>query len=248
MRVDALHRRVSKDVSLMYDAVNKVLTPSMPRRYNEGRMNIRPFVARLNSATLPFNVVTDLLPDPTMKPELLVQSGMWLSADALPENGTDADVRVLWHTHPSTARLTLTPRLWARRRFYYFELLMHELIHRHQDQKDPDHDFRVYRPRTEDVKQIEEQKYYGSVDEIEAYAHNAAMEFATWWPDATLRQCMEMSFDVKGPTPPSYITYYSIFETGHPAYQHFMKKLKSWFAVVHANREFYQSLELAKIV
>jgi hypothetical protein len=248
MRVDTLHRRIAQDVSVMYDDVSAIFPARMPKAYVTRSMNIRQFLDKLNRVCEPYHVFNEIKDDPTLAIGEIIQTGIWVSADELPENGSAADARVIWNMHPDTKRFQWSNYYWNRKRFYFWQLMMHELIHRHQDTApNGDRDPRRYRVDAQDRDTKLEQEYLGNCDEIETHAHDAALELFVWWPQLTFRQAVAAAKEIKGPTPPTMHTYTKTFSPSHPALKHFKRKLRAWYDTLQKNAEFYQSLQLAKI-
>ena len=250
LRVDALHRRLAHDVRVMYDAVSDAFPARMPKHFEQRSCNIRHFIDNLNEVCEPFNVFNEIKDDPNQAVGTIITSGIWIADSELPENGSEADARVLWHMNPATKRFQWTRYHWNRRRFYFWQLMMHELIHRHQPTSNTGREPRVYRTDADTRELKEQQEYYGNYEEIETHAHDAALEFFVWWPDLTLRQCMAAAWDVKAPTPPTFLLFMQAFleSPKHPAVAHFKRKLSAWFDMVHKNANFYSGLQLAKII
>lgn len=248
MRVSTLHRRLLSDVEVMQDAIFELFPVHMPRCYETREMNLKSFVAKLNRTTEQFNVYNEINDDYSIPVGEVTCSGLWLCEDELPENDSEADVRILWHAHPNTRRVSVTPVKWARRRYFFWELLMHELVHRHQD-TDDDRVSRTYLPQSTDRKTKEDQSYYGDVDEIEAYAHDSALEFFTWWPDLSVKQALKKASAVTGAVMPTACFYMSAFSEvpDHPAMRHFEKKLDTWMGEIRRYGNFYETLQLPKL-
>ena len=252
MRIHNLHRRVIRDMDMMFEEVNSVFPPKMPKRYETRLMNLGAFVKRLNTATEKFNVFNELRGDATIPKGSAAASGLWYPEDLLPDNGSDADVRVIWHPHPSAHRIKMTPTVWTRRRYYFWERIAHEFVHRYQDLDRPDDaSARSFRVRThDDDKAQEQQKYYSDYDELEAYAHDAALEFVTWWPGCTLKQAIGNAKQISPDALvwATYSNYLATFEVGHPARTHFRRKVKQWFHAMQQTPDFYSKLALPRLV
>lgn len=245
MRVDTLHKKMAQDVRVVHESLAGVLPVRMPKIYETREMNVRSFLARLNKVTEPLNVFNELKEDPMEAEGTLSTSGLWNTAGELPENGSYADVRLIWHVHPKTKRVKMTPHKWNRHRFYFYQLLMHELMHRHQD----DTSERVYRARSEDRETKESQTYYGATSEIEAHAHDAALELRAWWPAVPFRTAVSYAKEVMNPTPSTYMLYQVAFMDcpSHPAMKHFKRKLRAWYDLLDKQADFYDALQLPSL-
>ena len=249
MRTPVLHRRIIQDVELMFDALNEVIPSKMPPRYETRDMNLGSFIKRLNTITEAFNILNEISDDNEIRVGEIVTSGVWLPEDWLPEHGSHADVRVLWHSAPSVRRIRMTPKKWQQRRYYFWERLIHELIHRHQCVFRPEDTltktFHVY---IDDKKIHDEQQYYSDYDELEAYAYDAALEMVTWWPECNLQDAIHNAMALNGTVCSTYDQYMSSFERGHVVRKHFRRKLKSWFNTIRQAPDFYVKLALPKLV
>lgn len=252
MRIHNLHRRVIRDMDMMLAPVNEILPLKMPACYETRKMNLGAFVKRLNTVTEQFNVVNEVLDDITIPKGSSAVSGIWYPEDLLPENGSDADIRIIWHPNPESHRIKITPTIWARRRYYFWERVAHELVHRYQDiDRGPDTTARTFKVRTaDDDKAAEQKQYFGDYDELEAYAHDAALELMTWWPGTTLKQAIGLAnqVDENSVVWATYQNYLSTFEVGHPARTHFRRKVKQWYHAMTQTEDFYTRLALPRLV
>jgi hypothetical protein len=252
MRIQTLHRRVIRDMDMMFDDVNAVFPPKMPKRYETRRMNLGAFVKRLNTVTTKFNVCNELHDDAEIPRGAAAVAGFWYPEDLLPENDSDADIRVTWHPNPAAHRIKMTPMQWARRRYYFWERLAHELVHRYQSLDRPDDAVsRTFRVRTDNEEQAQEQQqYYNDYDELEAYAHDAALELSTWWPGCTIQQAIAQAQELRNDARvnATYNTYLTTFEVGHPARPHFRRKVKQWYHAMQQTPDFYSKLALPRLV
>ena len=258
MQLAALHRRVMMDTRVLHEAVNAVFPVKMPKRYRNRPFNLSAFLRQLNAVTEPLGVLNELVNERELPKGGVVMTAQWLPEDHLPVNGSSADVRLEWHVHPHGHRQSWTQNLWGKRRFYFWSYLMHELIHRHQDvcrgvSQGQESLARVYRARVENTVLKEEQTYLGDYDEIEAHAHDVALEMRAWYPDATYREALAQ---MKAEDPPrgvvtcqtasTYAVYTRAFRTTpkHPALPVFHRKIKTWWHLMSTQPDFYQSLHL----
>lgn len=250
MRVAALHRKVIDDVRRLQDALRDVYPAQMPEKYAHRAMNLKRFVTRLNAATEPFNIFNEIELDKSEEPGSLRQSGLWLGQSELPENDSFCDIRVLWHMNPKTKQVKWTHAEWTRRYWFFWTMVMHELVHRAQDVYRKK-DILVYHPRSTKRAQKKEREYYGNFDEIEAYAHDAAVEFTVWWPTLSMRDAVTEACQYSGRHfTPTYCFYVNIFADTpkHPALRQFKRKVKAWYDLIKNNTEFYKAMALPNLV
>lgn len=238
-------------MSAMMQAVGEVLPVKMPKQYHEQKLNLIPFIRRMNTYTEPYKVFNELQTDASMPIGSVVASGLWLPKKELPENGSRADVRVIWHAHPKTRRVTLTPLKWDRRRFYYWQRIGHELVHRYQEAgRPPDAEARTYHVEAVSRNQKEQQSYYGNYDELEAYAHDAALEMMSWYGAYSFHEAQKWmeNWGTAGAVVPTYNTYLAVFGSSHPAVHAFKRKCRAWWDIMQKSKDFYTSLELPRLV
>lgn len=250
MRIDALQRRLTRDVTQLHEAVQDVLPVQMPAKYAQP-FNLLSFLERVNKHTLPLNVYNKIVLDPTMGKGNLRMTAEWLGYDELPEDGQKADVRILWHVHPHSRRVKISGAEWQRRRFYFYSLLMHELIHRYQDETRPETaSSRKFSPSAPEPAIRKEQAYYGDYDEIEAHSHNAAIELLMWYPHLNYRnavtECLQYSGRMITPT---YNMFFVAFldNLHHPTFRTFKNKVRSWYKMMQKTREMYDMIQLPKL-
>jgi hypothetical protein len=250
MRLDALQRRLSRDVPMLCDAVRDVVPVQMPAQYAEP-FNLQSFLNRLNTHSHPLNIFNKIVPDDTMTKGHLRMSAEWLGYDELPEDGTNADIRILWHCHPNSRRVTITNAEWQRRRFYFYTLAMHELIHRYQDETRDEHaSSKKFSPSAPEPFIRREQEYYGDYDEIEAHSHNAATELTTWYPQLKFHDAVTECMQYSGRSiTPTYNMYFVAFldNLHHPTFRTFKRKVRAWYEMIQFNREMYDIMQLPKL-
>lgn len=250
MRVDALHRRIIRDAKAMHETVGDNFPVLMPEQYLSRQMNLKRFLSRLNTATEDHGVFNEVKEDMEVLPGDLRITGLWLPKGDLPENDSYADIRVLWHVNPETKLFNLTKAEWARRYYYFWQITMHELTHRHQCANDPNRVPRTYKVRSTQRDLKEEQVYFGSYDEIEAHSHDAALELILWWGHLSFRDAVHEAMCYNGRfITPTYCFYAATFcETPkHPAMKAFKQKLRQWYDWMQDHREFYDAIQLPNI-
>ncbi len=250
MRVPTLHRKIVDDASAIHGVVDTVFPAKLPVQYEQTPVSIQRFVNRLNVVTEPLGLFSETLNDKEVSPGLIHNSGLWLPKCELPENDSAADLRVLWHLNPKTKRVTMTQHEWGRRRYMFWHMIFHELIHRHQDTYQA-RDVLVYRTRTDRRDTKEAQAYFGRYDEIETHSHAAAMELFIWWGHLTLKQAMFEATTYSGRAAEPTLQQYEIaFEDapGHPAMRTFKRKLRAWYEVIKSHPDLYLTLDLSNLV
>lgn len=248
MRVDALHRRIRRDVTALHEEIGDIFLVQVP----EGTFNLKAFVNRLNLVTEKYHILNVVQNDKTQPYGTVAMSGEWLAKSELPELGSYADIRVFWHVNPTRRRVELTKAEWSRRRFYFWAFLTHELIHRYQAEfRGEKKSARHFKSTAENPNDKTEQDYLGDYDEIEAHSYNAAVELVTWWPHLSFRDAKFESLSYTGRVlSPTLNMFIHAFVTTpkHPAIDTFKRKLHAWYNIVQSHPEFYQELELPKLV
>lgn len=252
MQLEAIHRRVIMDARVLQEAVAGVLPVKLPKQYQGKRFNLSSFLARLNAVTEPYGILNIIAGEPDdakIPPNTTLLTGTWLPENLLPCANSTADIRLEWHVAPGCRRQQWTQREWAKRRFYFWTYVMHELVHRHQDVYRSDGSFaRVYQPWADKEDMQNEQKYLGDYDEIEAHAHDVALEMRAWFPTANYRDALQaMKIELfSAPFTSTYSVYMRAFHqaSGHPVLPVFHRKIKKWWLLMGQQEEFYRSLHL----
>lgn len=246
MKLDILHRRILIDARTAQTALQSVLPVRLPNEYRNRKINVSAFVARMNRITTALDIHNYTLVNPKAPQHRITFTGLWLPETELPWKNSSADVRIEWNIHPSSRRIEFTPKSWRRFRFGYWGYLMHELLHRHQIDRKESQDARSYRPEAAVQSIREEQEYLGNFDEIEAHAHDVAIEMMLLSPQVPFDVALRVMHD----QPPHHATTYNVYtqtfagSPNHAATKVFKKKLKKWFTLVKREQDFYQSLQL----
>lgn len=253
MRVDVLHRQLVRDISMIQPVMEPVLPSSIPQKYTTQMVNLKSFIHRLNVVSEPLQIFNEIKYDAEIEPGEYVTSGLWLGSSELPDNGSSADIRILWHVPPGTNRIQFTNARWQRRRYFWWQMVMHELIHRYQDvhRQQSQTETKNYATQTTSRSLKESRSYLGNYDEIEAHAHNAALEFLTWFPGATYRECVSQVVTYSGrKITPTYLEYSTAFAdtSRHPAFLAFQRKTKAWMKMMAKSPEDYACLQLPALV
>jgi hypothetical protein len=250
MRVDTLHREMMSDVMAMHDAVAHVLPVQMPKVYETRQMNLSSFINRLNKVTEPLGLFHERKDDAELEPAGFVTSGLWLAKGELPQNDSAADLRLLFHVNPDTTRIQWNGPMWTRRRYFWWQMYMHELVHRYQFVHKGDRTPPTYRPRSDQRDTKEAQEYYGNYDEIEAHGHSCAMEFLLWWPSLSYTEITHEALTCTSRmVTPTYCLYDQTFADTpkHPAVVHFKRKVRSWYDLLKKQPDVYQMLALPSL-
>lgn len=250
MQLAAIHRRVMMDACVLQEALADILPAKIPKRYQGRTFNLSSFLARLNAVTEQYGILNVLAIELTgskIPPNTVLLTGAWLPEDLLPQHNSSADIRLEWHVEPGNRRQRWTQKEWSKRRFYFWSYLMHEMIHRHQDVYRSNGSFaRVYRPWAEKQDMQDEQTYLGDYDEIEAHAHDVALEMRIWYPTLSYRDAMHQmkNIDLPAPFHSTYTVYTRAFREAaqHPALSVFRRKIKQWWRLMGEQHTFYEEL------
>lgn len=248
MRIESLHRRIVMDARVLHEHLHHVYPVELPKIYQHQGMNLGSFLTRINAVTRPLNVVSAITNDGVARRQSISFSGEWLPECLLPANDETADIRIYWMTHPRGRRVHFTPSEWAHTRFVFWTVLMHELTHRHQDVYRGDtRAARVYRPHALAGARHDDQLYLGDYDEIEAHAHDIALEALHHYPGHTLSMALsKMAHPDTKPPSSTYPIYLETFagSTQHPAVRVMHRKVRLWYATMQKNLDFYHTVEL----
>jgi len=241
----------------MRETVEKVLLPKTQQRYIGKYMYIVPFLARLNVVTIPFKVINMLVEDTAVKTpdDLHLTAHYWPTRTTRVETYIETrprrpvDIHIEWHVHPQRHRCGITSSNWKQRHFYFWAYLMHELAHRHQFSGRSKDTAKIVFPPTEtkDAEIRDQQSYLGNYDEIEAYAHDIALEMVVWFPTMQYReafaQMMTIDHELIGATYPVFAEAF-VKVPEHPAMRALQKKIRKWYNIMDTRRDIYQTLQL----
>lgn len=255
MRVDALHRRLTNDVKCIHDAITHLWPEDLPAKYTDHSINLQSFLNRLNEYTESFGIHNRIKHDPEMKQGVVVNSAWWYHQDILPIAGATADIHILWHTHPHGHRIHWDKSTWYRRRFFFWQFIMHELIHRYQAEfRKRDHGPRAGAMQfaadaRDSTKEREMQEYLGDYDEVETYAFMTALEVFSWWPEYSLQEAFQQSLQYTGRTITPTFNFFTVcFEKNAPAVKTYKRKTRAWLAMMKKHPEVYAMLRLPSLI
>jgi hypothetical protein len=247
MRIEPLHRRIVMDARVLHERIHDIFPAELPAAYRDRAINIGAFIKRLNALTRPLNIYNEISDDRTARQTSISFSGEWLPECMLPANNESADIRIYWILHPRGHRQKFTAQDWQYAHFVFWTVVMHELAHRHQDvYRGETRTARVYRPHSSDASIQKDQLYLGDFDEIEAHAHDIAVEALHYYPELSLSAALtEMREPVEVPAT-TYPIYLKTFKNSaqHPALAVLHRKIRHWYTVMKRNLDFYRTLEL----
>jgi len=248
----ALHKKITDDALAMRKDVESVLTPMSQRRYRGPSMYIVPFLSRLNEVTIPFKVHNELIEDIGVDPAGLELTAQWSPTWLQTRPRRRVDIHLEWHVHPRGRRCGVQTEDWQRRHFYFWSYLMHELAHRHQNNhRSEDVDTQKFIPTAGDDDDLWDlQMYLGDFDEVEAYAHDIALEMVVWFPTlgyrAALAQIKKFRHNLVNGTYPLFALAF-VKAPKHPAMVLLFKKIQEWYRIMDTQRDIYQALQLGPL-
>jgi hypothetical protein len=251
MRVDALHRRLVRDVTQIHDVVGEVFPED---KYANKAFNLGSFVKRLNKLTDPFGIHHRIKTDEEVKSGQFMNTAWWYFKTSLPVAGSNHDIHIVWHVPTSGRRVALNKADCARRRFVFWQFIMHELIHRYQDElrkryQGRSADVLQYAATEEEAADRKMQEYLCSHDEVETYAFMTALEVHTWFPNTSLREALATCYSHTGrKITPTFAFYRVMFDGKHPAYRRFSRKVRVWLDEMKRYPEFYDKLALPQVI
>ncbi len=253
MRVDILHKCLIRDVTKLQQALKDVLPPVLPTKYQHRSINLRSFLKQLNAQTEPLGVHSRTTYDKDVERGSMQHSAFWYPKELLPHAGSHCDIHIRWHIH-KWSRIRWTPEEWQRRRYFFWQFLMHELIHRYQGQWRAKYvgaksDSLHFAPAAPEHKNRDEQIYLGDFDEVETFAFMAALEFHTWWQFPTKSEYVHAAYDcIDEHVTPTYQYYTSAFDQNAPVVRRFRRKVWMWHQLMTAEPTIQKLLHLPKLV
>ena len=214
-------------------------------------MYLAPFLSRLNEVTIPFRVNNELVEDITVDPTGLQLTAQWWPTRLKTRPRRRIDIHIEWHVHPQGRSCGVQTEDWQRRHFYFWSYLMHELAHRHQNNhRSEDVLSQKFIPTADNEDLWDLQVYLGDFDEIEAYAHDIALEMIIWFPTLGYRsafaQMKKFQHELINASYPLFATAFD--ETPkHPAMLLLLKKIQEWYRIMDTQRDIYRALQLGPL-
>ena len=251
MQLLTLHKKITDDALSMRKAVESVLTPMSQQRYRGPSMYLAPFLSRLNEVTIPFRVNNELVEDITVEPTGLQLTAQWWPTRLKTRPRRRIDIHIEWHVHPQGRSCGVQTEDWQRRHFYFWSYLMHELAHRHQNNhRSEDVLSQKFIPTADNEDLWDLQVYLGDFDEVEAYAHDIALEMIVWFPTLGYRsafaQMKKFQHELINASYPLFATAFD--ETPkHPAMLLLLKKIQAWYRIMDTQRDIYRALQLGPL-
>jgi len=250
MHLKTLHNKIIVDMLEMHTVLQQVLPRDLPKRYTGRLMYLSPFIDQLNEVTVPLKVINQIVEDTSGTVELneLQLTAEWRPKSENTVTRRSPDIYLQWHINLGTRSFPITKASWKRRRFYFWSYFMHELVHRHQDSSRPSsRGSRQFAPTSDDKEMAKQQLYLGDYDEIEAYAHDVALEMFIWFPTMTYREAFkEMKTIARRLAPATYPAFAVAFQETpiHPAMLVLRKKIRAWYELMHKQHDAYRILDL----
>ena len=214
-------------------------------------MYITPFLSRLNKVTIPFKVHNEIIEDINVDPTGLELTAQWSPTRLKTRPRRRVDIHIEWHVHPRGRRCGVQTEDWQRRHFYFWTYLMHELAHRHQNIHRPDDALsQKFIPTADDDDLWDLQKYLGDFDEVEAYAHDIALEMVVWFPTLGYREALveikKFHHNLVNGTYPLFALAF-VKAPKHPAMVLLFKKIQEWYRIMDTQRDIYRALQLGPL-
>ena len=162
------------------------LAPTINRRINklratlQGRVPLEIVLDQVQEACRPWGVNVYVMPDPTLKP-----SASCSISGSFECRKKRRPIDILLHFSDSIQAYNFTARKWQMFRFLLSSVLQHELIHKEQYACRPvsNRDTCLYYDVKAGAKSDKEyMDYLAELDEIDAYAHDIAMEIKELYP------------------------------------------------------------------
>lgn len=231
MRIQTLYQHVIQTTLDIAPDINAIL------KTKDHPVNIASLLRKLNDVTEPLGIRNEWnTRDKTCKPGLFKMSGLWLYDESLPASEQSIRMHICWYTHPSRKQLDMAYQDWSRLRYRFWSTLFHECIHDAQMRLRNGSTERIYIPQAQSSYERKEQNYYGRYDELEAYAHDAAMEFILWWDVDVYRDIVTMSMQPLEPPvkESTYCHFLNVFSStpDHPAIASFKRKTRQWYELL----------------
>ncbi len=254
MHVTALHTRLARDIKQLHEVIDVLLPIHLPKQYENRSVNILSFLKRLNAMTELYGIHNRIKHDKDVHKGRLCFSAWWYPKSILPVANSNANIHIRWHTNPCGHRISWSKSEWNRRRFFFWQYVMHELLHRYQNELRYKYCGRKsealkFAPMASDSEQREMQEYLGDYDEIETYAFMTALEIYYWWPKYNVTEACDLALQYSGTAiTPTYMFFMVSFDKTSPVVKIFKRKIRAWYDVMRKNPDFYDRLQLPQLI
>lgn len=145
-----------------------------------GRVPLEVVLDQVQECCTPWRANVYLQPDPTLTPYASCSmSGSYESSRKR------RPIDIMLHFSDKIEVYNFTPRRWRNFRFLLSSVLQHELIHQQQYQRRPaevKETCLYYDVKAGEKSDKEYMDYLAELDEIDAYAHDIAMEIKEYYP------------------------------------------------------------------
>ena len=211
-----------------------------------------PILSRLNEVTTPFKLNNELVEDTTLDSTGLQLTAQWCPTRLKTRPRRRIDIHIEWHVHPRGHSYGVHTSDWQCRHFYFWSYVMHELAHRHQNNhRSGDACSQKFIPTANDDDELWDlQKYLGDFDEVEAYAHDIALEMVVWFPTlgyrAAFAQVKKFRHNLVNGSYPLFAIAF-VKAPKHPAMLLLGKKIQEWYRIMDTQRDIYQALQLGPL-
>jgi hypothetical protein len=244
MNVTHLQHFVVEQFREIQPSVSAIFSSAKRRAETGKRINIQPFVSQLRTILKPHRIA--VMVDPQKETRIARTSMQWYPPlggvcyeATLPKV---ARIQVIVGIHQSSNRLELNMDGWNLFEFRFLGVISHELVHRAQFAAGRKGASLIFRPHLHaqmDKYQLLEQQYLGSIDEVEAYAHDCVEEWLYLLPTQKLTM-RGLKHEFLGERRLPSLTYYAdVFhrDSKHPAIQRLFRKILAWYEIKHVTDE-----------
>lgn len=217
--------------------VRPILEPIFAQAQSSARAtNVASFTRKVNAALKGFKIRVKVTQEETTAPNDEGHFYPYVAGFCNPsETNALASIYVIVSIFPGSKRLSLSLESWDNFKYRVYTTILHELVHRAQFK----HGYKrrstlVFRPDAcaKTNKALHnEQKYYGEIDEVEAYARDLVEDWYYWWPEKKFSiRFLKKLFRDKDQRLYSIKNYTNAYngDVEHPAVARLFRKAKQW--------------------
>lgn len=183
MNIQKLHAYVTTAFSNVRPAIDPIFTETINKVERDGRaVNIEPFVARLNVALKPFKAKISISggQEPPGKRGEFYPTMLGFCEPPV-RMYHQAKIEVVLCICDKTKRLALSTEAWGNFQYRLYQTLLHELVHKAQFafgmKRAAGLVFKPHAAARLDQTLLDDQKYFGEIDEIESYARDCVEDW-----------------------------------------------------------------------
>lgn len=233
--MNLVHLHAHTDVT--FAKVRPILEPIFNNaRESDRATNVMVFAKRINAALKRFKIRIKVTEEETAAPNTEGHFYPYVAGFCNPsDTNALASIYVVISVFHKVKRLSLSKDAWENFKYRVYTTILHELVHRAQFK----HGYKrratlVFRPDAcakTNKALYTDQKYFGEIDEVEAYARDLVEDWYYWWPEEPFSiRFLKKLFRARDQRLYTIRNYSNAYEgdVNHPAVVRLFRKAKQW--------------------